>query len=96
VWSSRTGPGRWCQRRRLFLIPEETRPPAVLRWLWAALRRPLPPHDLDSAVRDPRYNALLAAAAPMRPAPVGGGLLDDRARLTLAHQDAWLKDLAGA
>jgi hypothetical protein len=32
----------------------------------------------------------------MRPAPVGGGLLDDRARLTLAHQDAWLKDLAGA
>jgi membrane glycosyltransferase len=42
VLSSRVSLGLRARRARLFLIPEESRPPSELRWTWSAARRAAP------------------------------------------------------
>ncbi|MES1943986.1 glucosyltransferase MdoH [Salinisphaera sp. PC39] len=63
VYSSRPGLGRRLRRRRLFLIPEESRPPRVLRRLRRELRRG--GHEgrrgFARALLDPAVNALHCA-----------------------------------
>ena len=66
VFSSRVALGRAARERRLFLIPEETAAPAVLRRLRRFLRRaPLLPRFVDAVV-DPIDNALACAAEAAR------------------------------
>jgi membrane glycosyltransferase len=63
VLSSHVSLGARARRARLFLIPEEARPPRELRWAWAGRRgaRPLP--GFVEAMFDPGVNALVRAAA---------------------------------
>jgi len=61
VYTSRVGLGRRLRRRRFFLIPEEARPPAVIRATRRYVKRALPPADATMAVVDPVLNALTAA-----------------------------------
>lgn len=75
VWSSRVSLGRRLRRARLFLVPEESRPPPELRHLRRRLRGAPRPADFVAAVVDPLVNALACAA--------GGG----RVR---AGRDEWL------
>jgi membrane glycosyltransferase len=66
VFSSRVALGRAARERRLFLIPEETAPPTVLRRMQRYLRRaPLLPRFVDAVV-DPLDNALACAAEATR------------------------------
>jgi membrane glycosyltransferase len=66
VYSSRLRLGRRLRAARLFLIPEETRPPAEIRAMMQAVASaPMPPGFVD-AVIDPATNALACAAAVAR------------------------------
>jgi membrane glycosyltransferase len=66
VVTSRVAPGRRLRRRRWFVIPEETRPPAPIRATHRYLRHPPPPVDVVDAIVDPLTNALVAALAVAR------------------------------
>ncbi len=60
VWSSRIGLGMRFRRSRLFLIPEESLPPRVLRTLQLRLRKALrSPPGFRDAVSIPLLNALM-------------------------------------
>jgi membrane glycosyltransferase len=50
IWTSRTRPGDWARKRRLFLIPEELEPPDILQRLHQALA--LAPSQPWARVRD--------------------------------------------
>jgi membrane glycosyltransferase len=66
VYTSRVGLGRRLRRRKFFLIPEEARPPAVIRATRKYVKHPLPPADAQTAVVDPLLNALVCAQAVAR------------------------------
>ncbi len=66
VWSSRVSLGRRLRRARLFLVPEESRPPLELRLVRRFLDRTATARFAD-AILDPVVNAVAcAAAAPSR------------------------------
>jgi membrane glycosyltransferase len=56
VLTSRVGAGAWLRRRKLLLIPEEVRVPALLQAVWLPAPRPLPAR----ATRAPRIGPWLA------------------------------------
>jgi membrane glycosyltransferase len=67
VWSSRTRLGSLFRERRLFLIPEESMTPRVLRWARAAIRRfPDTGNGFKRAAQNPVTNAILCAASRTR------------------------------
>jgi len=66
VWSSRVRLGRWCRRARLFLIPEESTPPAELQALEHYIAAAVPEPGLVQAVSVPALNALVCASSLMR------------------------------
>jgi membrane glycosyltransferase len=66
VFSSRVSLGRRARKARLFLIPEEARPPRELRWTWAGQRRAQSLPCFLDAVFDPVVNALVRACAVPR------------------------------
>jgi membrane glycosyltransferase len=66
VYTSRVSPGRRLRRRRLFLIPEEARPPAAIRATRKYVKRALPAADAEMAVVDPLLNALVCAQGVAR------------------------------
>jgi membrane glycosyltransferase len=103
VLSSRVTLGRAFRARRLFLIPEESYPPRVLRRLRRYFRRA--PHEAGfvDAVVDPRHNAIACAADVARTqhsdaqrrvhdALVARALMDGPAALTDAEKNALLGD----
>jgi len=67
VFSSRVSLGRRMRRLRLFLIPEEMKPPPELRATNAHLAASPPAPAFADAVVDPMLNALLCACATARP-----------------------------
>jgi membrane glycosyltransferase len=66
VYTSRVAPGRRLRRRRFFLIPEEARPPAVMRATRRYVKQALPRIDLAQAIVDPLHNALACAEGTAR------------------------------
>jgi membrane glycosyltransferase len=66
VLSSRVSLGCRARKARLFLIPEEARPPRELRWTWSCARRASSLPGFLDAVLDPRVNALVRACAVTR------------------------------
>jgi membrane glycosyltransferase len=66
VYTSRVALGRRLRRRKFFLIPEEARPPAVIRATRKYVKHALPPADAQTAVVDPVLNALVCAQAVAR------------------------------
>jgi membrane glycosyltransferase len=66
VYSSRVGLGVRLRRSRLFLIPEESHPPQVLRRLRRQLRSAPPAPDFVEAVVDPAVNATACGMARLR------------------------------
>jgi membrane glycosyltransferase len=66
VFSSRVSIGLRARSARLFLIPEESRPPPELRWAWAARRRASPLPGFLDAVFDPAVNGFVQACAVAR------------------------------
>lgn len=62
VFSSRVAPGRCLRRARLFLVPEESRPPPELRRLRLAQRCAPVAAGFVAAVVDPLANAVACAA----------------------------------
>ena len=66
VYTSRVAPGRRLRRRRFFLIPEEARPPRVIRATRRYVRRALPRVALADAIVDPLHNALACAQGTAR------------------------------
>ena len=84
VFTSRVSLGVRARRARLFLIPEESRPPRELRWTWSGVRRAAALPGFRDALFDPTVNALVRAcgvARADRPARVdrGGRRLVERA-----------------
>ncbi|HSV17209.1 MAG TPA: glucans biosynthesis glucosyltransferase MdoH [Casimicrobiaceae bacterium] len=69
VVTSRVAPGRRLRRRKYFLIPEEARPPAVIRATRRYVKRALPRIDFAQAVIDPVHNALACANGIARALP---------------------------
>ena len=67
VFSSRVSLGRRLRRLRLFVIPEELKPPMELRATTAYLEATPAQEDFPQAVVDPLLNALLCASATARP-----------------------------
>jgi len=66
VYTSRLRLGRRLRAARLFLIPEETRPPAEIRAMMQAVASASPSPGFVDAVVDPATNALACAAAVAR------------------------------
>ena len=66
VLSSRVSLGRRMRRLRLFMIPEEVRPPRELRATRKHLRNAPPMPDFRQAVMDPVTNALMCAIGTAR------------------------------
>ena len=66
VFSSRVSLGRRMRRLRLFMIPEEVRPPRELRATRKHLRNAPPMPDFRQAVVDPVTNALMCAIGTAR------------------------------
>ena len=66
VYSSRVALGRAMRRARLFLIPEESRPPRELRATQKYLKQALTPADFVEAVVDPVINAVVCASGVVR------------------------------
>jgi len=66
VLSSRVSLGRRMRRLRLFMIPEEVRPPRELRATRKHLRNAPPMPDFRQAVVDPVTNALMCAIGTTR------------------------------
>jgi membrane glycosyltransferase len=66
VYSSRISLGRRLRQARLFLIPEESWPPRVLRWITGDLKRAPVPSTFVDAVVDPIVNALICASGVTR------------------------------
>jgi membrane glycosyltransferase len=66
VLSSRISLGLRARRARLFLIPEESRPPRELRWARAGRRRAGPLPGFLDAVLDPAVSAFVQACAVAR------------------------------
>jgi len=66
VFSSRVSLGRRMRRLRLFMIPEEVRPPRELRATRKHLRNAPPMPDFRQAVMDPVTNALMCAIGTAR------------------------------
>jgi membrane glycosyltransferase len=66
VLSSRVTLGRRMRRWRLFMIPEEVRPPRELRATRRHLRNAPPMPDFRQAVADPVTNALMCAIGTTR------------------------------
>ena len=62
VLSSRVSLGRSLREDRLFLIPEESYPPRVLRFMRRFFRRAPPDAGFVDAVVDPLHNAIACAA----------------------------------
>jgi membrane glycosyltransferase len=67
VLTSRSGIGRKLRRRKYFLIPEESHPPAEMRATRRYWHHAPPPADFAAAVVDPIVNALVCAQAAARP-----------------------------
>ncbi|MEO9136401.1 MAG: glucans biosynthesis glucosyltransferase MdoH [Casimicrobiaceae bacterium] len=67
VLTSRAALGRKLRRRRYFLIPEESEPPAVIRATRRYWHHARPPADLAEAIVDPTVNALVCAQGVARP-----------------------------
>ncbi len=65
--TSRVSLGRRFARARLFLIPEETRPPAAIRAVTDALAQARSPATFRDAIVDPGANAAACLAAAHRP-----------------------------
>ena len=68
VYSSYAGLGLLLRRARLFLIPEESHPPQVLRRVRRLLRAAAPTPGFVDAVVDPTVNATACGLARLRPA----------------------------
>ncbi|HEY2864374.1 MAG TPA: glucans biosynthesis glucosyltransferase MdoH [Casimicrobiaceae bacterium] len=66
VYTSRFGLGRRLRAARLFLIPEESRPPEEIRAMMRSIAAAPPPPGFVDAVVDPATNALACAAAVAR------------------------------
>jgi membrane glycosyltransferase len=66
VYTSRVTLGRRFRRLRYFVIPEEARPPGVIRATRRYLRHGLPLATVIDAVVDPLANALVAALGVVR------------------------------
>lgn len=66
VWSSRVRLGRRCRQARLFLIPEESTPPAELQALGHHIAAAVPEPGLVQAVSAPALNALVCASSLTR------------------------------
>ena len=62
VWSSRVSLGRRLRSERLFLIPEESYPPRVLRRMRRYFRHAPRDAGFVDAVVDPLHNAIACAA----------------------------------
>jgi membrane glycosyltransferase len=62
VWSSRVSLGRRLREERMFLIPEESYPPRVLRRMRRFFRHAPREADFVDAVVDPQHNAIACAA----------------------------------
>jgi membrane glycosyltransferase len=67
VYTSRASLGERMRRAGLFLIPEETNPPAEIAATQRYAREAPPPASWIDGVVDPQYNAMMAAFAPPRP-----------------------------
>jgi membrane glycosyltransferase len=67
VFLSRVSLGKRLRAARLFLIPEEARPPRELREMRRLLRQSMPLPRFEDMVIDPRLNALACAAGTARP-----------------------------
>jgi len=86
VLTSRTGLGRKLRRRKYFLIPEESHPPAVIRATRRYWHHAPQSADFETAVVDPITNALVCAQAAARPATgwprdaIGDALVDPALR----------------
>jgi membrane glycosyltransferase len=79
VFTSRVLLGRRARKARLFLIPEEARPPRELRWAWNSQRQARPLPRFIDAVFDPAVNALVRACAiPRSRRPAGAIQLQRR------------------
>jgi membrane glycosyltransferase len=104
VWSSRVSLGRALRSGRLFLIPEESDPPRVLRRMRRFFRNA--PRDVGfvDAVVDPCHNAIACAADVARTqhsealrrvndALVGRALIDGPDALSPADRSALLGDV---
>lgn len=72
VLSSRVAIGRRTRKARLFLIPEEARPPRELRWTWRGQRRAQSQPRFRNAMLDPDVNAMVQACAIARSRPISG------------------------
>jgi membrane glycosyltransferase len=68
IYSSYAGLGLLLRRARLFLIPEESHPPQVLRRVRRHLRAAAPTPGFVDAVVDPTINATACGLARLRPA----------------------------
>jgi membrane glycosyltransferase len=66
VWSSGVSIGRRLREAKLFLIPEESRPPRELRAMQYHLERGPQPLRFVDAVVEPLGNAIAVASAPAR------------------------------
>jgi membrane glycosyltransferase len=66
VLSSRVSLGLRARAGRLFMIPEECRPPRELRWAWSGYRKTSRLPGFLDAVLDPAVNALVRASAIAR------------------------------
>jgi membrane glycosyltransferase len=79
VYSSRVGLGRALRRARLFLIPEESEPPAELRRAGAPAEHPGGPRRFVDVVVDPLANAIACAASAQRGRRAGAPASRERA-----------------
>lgn len=87
VLSSRVRPGRAARAARLFLIPEEARPPFELRLLRRHLARAAPEPGFVDAIADRSINRLAQAAA--------GGRLRPRSRRPASSVERVARALSG-
>jgi membrane glycosyltransferase len=89
VYTSRVAPGRRLRRRRLFLIPEEARPPAAMRATRKYVKRALPEADGEMAVVDPLLNALACAQGVARHELPEAVRRERSERIERALRDGW-------
>jgi membrane glycosyltransferase len=89
VYTSRVGLGRRLRRRRFFLIPEEARPPAVIRATRKYVKHALPTADAQTAVVDPVLNALVSAQAVARDHLPPNVQAERNALVMRALRDGW-------
>ncbi len=92
VWLSRVGPGRAARAAGLFVTPEESHPPPLLRLYRAALAAPGLPRCTSArgflaAIVDPGVNALHCALLPLSGASQEGMALSRQQLILTAIKD---------